>query len=432
MRPLERIGQELLADAPGSLLISTAILLLFVAAELWRRLRGAPVEHTRKLTHLGSGAIVMGFPWLIESAWSAALLALSFGLLLVVGKVTGLLASIHSVERRTQGAYLYPLAVLGTFLLADGDPLLFCVPLAVMAVADTGAALVGKHAGGLRYRVLDGERSLEGSLTFFGLAFAIVVLGLALAGRPGWPASLLVTLVVAILTTSVEAASIRGSDNVLIPYAAWLALDRTLDLGLAGLEPWLLGMLLSGSALALSWRQADLTVAGAITVFLVGSLSYAEGGLAWALPFYGVYGLFLLAKVPRNETDLDDVFATAAGSLALLLAYVHLQWEELYLPFLVTISANGGILMGFLVRQWSRRRPGLRWAWVPAVLVGVVLPLGPAALLGHAGWHQGVLAVVGGRVGTGIFVLIERARFPGRRLVSSLLVGLGALALGWL
>ena len=433
MPQLEAIGQALLADWQGSLLISTSILVLFVAAELWSRLGGAPVEHTRKLTHLGSGVIVMGFPWLVESAWSVTLLALAFGGLLVIGKLTGLLQSIHNVKRRTQGAYLYPLAVLGTFLLAEGDPLLFCVPLAVMAVADTGAALVGKHAGGLRYRVLDGERSLEGSLTFFGLAFAIVVVGLALAGRPGWPASLLVTLVVALLTTSVEAASIRGSDNLLIPYAAWLALDRTLDLGLAGLEPWLFGMLLAGSSLALSWRQADLTVAGAITVFLVGSLSYAEGGWAWALPYYGVYGLFLLAKVPRNEADLDDVFATAAGSLALLLAYVHLQWDRLYLPFLVTISANGGILMGFLVRQWAARREGLRWGWwAPAVLVGVAVPLVPAMLVGHVGVQSALVAVLGGLVGTGIFVAIERLPFAGRRLASSLLVGLGALALSYL
>jgi phytol kinase len=432
MRHLERIGQELVTDLVGSLVIASSILVLFVVAEVWKRLTDVPTEHTRKLTHLGSGVIVMSFPWLVSSVWSVVLLAASFGGLLVLGKLTGLLSSIHDVERKTQGAYLYPLAVLGTFVLSDGDPLLFCVPLAVMAVADTGAALVGKHAGGLRYRVLDGERSLEGSLTFFGLAFAIVVVGLALAGRPGWPASLLVTLVVAILTTSVEAASIRGSDNLLIPYAAWLALDRTLDLGLAGLEPWLLGMLLSGSALALSWRQADLTVAGAITVFLVGSLSYAEGSWAWALPFYGVYGLFLLAKVPRSEADLDDVFATAAGSLVLLLAYVHLQWEQLYLPFLVTISANGGILMGFLVRQWSRRREGLRWAWAPAVTLGVGVPLIPAALLGHVDARLGLLSVLGGLIGTGVFVAIERLPISGRRLLSSLLVGLGALLLGWL
>ena len=54
-----------------------------------------------------------------------------------------------------------------------GDALLFGLPMAVMALADTGAALVGRAAGETRYRVMDGVRSLEGSVTFFALAFAL-------------------------------------------------------------------------------------------------------------------------------------------------------------------------------------------------------------------------------------------------------------------
>ena len=411
------ILDQLVADWKGILAISVGILALFVAAELWKRLKDAPTEWTRKLTHLGSGAIVMTFPWLVESAWSVALLAASFGGLLAIGKVTGLLSSVHDVERKTQGAYLYPLAVLGVFVAADGDALLFCVPLAIMAVADTGAAIVGKHAGGTKYTVLDGERSLEGSLTFFGLAFAICVGGLALAGRPEWPASLLVTLVVAALTTSVEAVSVRGSDNVLIPYAAWLALDRTLELGLAALEPWILGMLFAGTALAVTWRRADLSVAGGVIVWLIGSLAYASGGWTWALPFYALYGLFVLAKPPRPDSGVDDVFATAAGSLALLLAYVHTGNEALLVPFLVTVSANAAILMAFISR-WRGT------VWKAGVVVGAFLP----PLVAWAqGLHDQVLVIgLGGLAGLVVFLAVERLRFPGRRLVSSL--GVGVLA----
>ena len=202
--------EALKADLPGALFISTAILALFGTAEALKRLRQTPTEWTRKLTHMGSGVIVFGVPWMIRSPWTVAALSLAFAGILIGGRVTGWLSSVHDVERQTSGAYYYPFAVLGLFLLADGDKLLYCVPLAVMAVADTGAALVGKHRGQVRYKVLDGDRSLEGSFTFFGLAFALVLVGLAIAGRPGWPAMLLVTLVVASLTTSVEAVSVRG------------------------------------------------------------------------------------------------------------------------------------------------------------------------------------------------------------------------------
>ncbi|MCP4808590.1 MAG: hypothetical protein GY913_35310 [Proteobacteria bacterium] len=412
------ILEQLALDWKGSLAIATAILLLFVVAEVWKRRTNAPTEWTRKLTHLGSGVIVMTFPWLVESVWSVVLLAASFGGLLAIGKVTGLLSSVHDVERKTQGAYLYPLAVLGVFIASDGDALLFCVPLAIMAVADTGAAIVGKHTGGTKYTVLDGERSLEGSLTFFGLAFAICIGGLALAGRPGWPASLLVTLVVAALTTSVEAVSVRGSDNVLIPYAAWLALDRTMELGLSALEPWLLGMLFAGTTLAVSWRRADLSVAGGVIVWLIGSLAYASGGWTWAVPFYSLYGVFLLAKVPRRpDSGVDDVFATAAGSLALLLAYVHTGSEALLVPFLVTVSANAAILMAFLSRQRSA-------PWRLAIVAGAFVP--PAAAWAMGLRDHVLLVAAGGLVGLGLFLAVERLAFPGRRLVSSL--GVGVLA----
>ncbi len=355
------------------------------------------------------------------------MLAASFGGLLVLGKATGLLSSVHAVERRTQGAFLYPLAVLGIFVLSKGDALLFCVPLAIMAVADTGAALVGKHTDGVKYAVLDGERSLEGSLTFFGIAFAIVAGALAVAGRPGWPRALLVCLVVAILTTSVEAVSVRGSDNVLIPYAAWLVLDATVQLGLSALEPWILGMLFTTSALAVTRRQADLTVAGTVTIFVLGSLAYAAGGWAWLLPTAAVYGLFLLAKVPRGAADIDDVFATSAGSLVIILAFVHTRDPGLYLPFLITVSANSAILMLVLFRHQATRRPALRPATYPAMLLGAAVPLLPS----WGDWTQWPVVMVGGMTGVLLFGLLESANFAGRRLLASLSVGLGAwLALG--
>jgi dolichol kinase len=423
----DAIFHAVAADLYGALFIATAILTLFVAAELWKRWKQVPTEWTRKLTHLGAGAVVMTFPWLVSSAWTCVVLAGAFGGVLVIGKVTGLLSSVHDVERRTQGAFLYPLAVLGIFVLSKGDPLLFCVPLAIMAVADTGAALVGKGAQGLRYKVLDGHRSLEGSVTFFGIAFGIVAAGLALAGRPGWPEALLVCLVVAALTTCVEAVSIRGSDNVLIPYAAWLVMDATLELGLDALQPWILGMLFTLVTLALTWRRAEMTPAGGVTLFLLGSLAYAAGGWAWLLPPAAIYALFLVGRVPRAEADLDDVFATAAGSLVITLLFVHTGDERLVVPFLVTVSANGAILARALVKNQAARRAGVGVLAFMAMPVGAAVPLLPS----WGDWPLWSVVTVGGMTGVLLFALIERARFPGRRLVASLTVGLGAwLALG--
>jgi len=202
--PLARLGAALWDDVGGAALISAAIFGLFGGAEVGRRLLGLPTEFTRKFTHVGAGVVVLSFPWLVGHTATVVVLALAFAAILVGGRITGLLGSIHGVERRTGGAYYYPLPVPGAWVLSGGDALLYCIPLAVMAVADTGAARVGQRAGETTYRVLDGERTLEGSVTFVALAFWVVLLGCALFGRPPWPDMLLVTLVGAGLSTAAE------------------------------------------------------------------------------------------------------------------------------------------------------------------------------------------------------------------------------------
>ena len=129
--------------------IATSILALLPPVRWWGAGGICPRNTRENFSHVGAGAIVLSFPWLLQNTWSVAVLALAFFLVLVAGKLTGLLSSVHNVERKTSGAYYYPWAVLGNFWLAKGDPLLFCTPIAVMALADTGAALVGKREGRL-------------------------------------------------------------------------------------------------------------------------------------------------------------------------------------------------------------------------------------------------------------------------------------------
>lgn len=360
---------QLQADAVGAAVVATLITALFVVAEVVFRLWSIPVEYTRKGTHVGAGIIVFCFPWLLHHTLTVAVLAVSFGGILLGGRITGLLSSIHNVERRTSGAYYYPLAVLGVWLLSHGDPLLFCVPLAIMAIADTGAAIVGQRSGETTYAVMDGTRSAEGSMAFFGLAFSIVLVASAVAGRPGWPATLLVALVVAALTTAIEAVSVRGSDNVGIPYAAWMALEHTERLGLQALGDWTIGMTIGVLLVLLTYNRARLDVAGGVMVFVVATLTYALGGWAWLLPILAVYAGFLIART-TDTTTLERVFPTSASTVAVVLLYAHTQRPDLYVMYLTTVAASGamaGLLIG-MHRQWSRTVLGVAGALVPLVI----------------------------------------------------------------
>ncbi len=412
---VKAVVAALLADLQGSLVVGVAIFALLVCNELLSRVVKLPSEVTRKVSHIGSGFIVLSFPWLLDSAWSVALLTVSFLLILGVGKKTGLLMSIHGVERRTGGAYFYPVAVLGVWLLANGDPARFAIPIAIMAIADTGAALVGKARGETVFQVLDGQRSFEGTGTFFGLAFAIVLGGLALAGEPGWPDLLLVSLVAALLTSAVEAVSVRGSDNILIPYAAWLVLERTLRLGLDELSTWLLGMLISVLVVLLAYKPARLNPAAALLTFVLGTLAYALGGWPWLAPLLVLYGLYALGRPSGLETDLTDVFAASVGSMLVVLLFAHTDDPALFLPFLVTVSANGAVAAWMALR----RRP-----WLRAITPVAAAALPPALPL-LMGREVPVLALTaGGLAGLLLFLGLARTRLVGRRLVTSVVVAL--------
>ncbi len=412
---LQSILEALLADLHGALVVGAGIFALLVGNELLFRVFRLPNEITRKLSHIGSGFIVISFPWLLGSAWSVALLTASFLVILGVGKTSGLLMSIHGVSRRTGGAYFYPVAVLGVWLLSGGDKALFAIPIAIMAIADTGAALVGKARGETVFTVLDGQRSFEGTGTFFGLAFAIVLGGLALAGRPGWPDLLLVSLVAALLTSAVEAVSVRGSDNILIPYAAWLVLERTLRLGLDELSTWLLGMLVSVLVVLASYKAARLNPAAALLTFILGTTAYALGGWAWLLPMLLLYGLYALGRPSGLETDLTDVFPASVGSMLVVLLFAHTDDPGLFLPYMVTISANAAVAAWLATREHP-------WLRVLAAIVGAALPPALPLILGR---EVPVLALTaGGLAGLVLFLALARTRLVGRRLVASVTIAI--------
>ncbi len=411
---MDLLAAQLIEDAWGSLAISIYILALFGTTELVGRFTDAPTEWTRKMAHVGSGFCVLAFPWLVSHTVSVLMLALSFSSVLVFGRVTGLLGSIHNVERSTGGVYYYPFAVLLVWVLSSGDPLLYCLPLAIMAVADTGAAIVGTRSGQTQFKVMDGTRSVEGSMAFFSLAFSLCLMGCAIAGRPTWPDLLLVTLVVAALTTAVEAISVRGSDNILIPYAGWMALERTMRLGLDELGDWILGMMLGMGLLFATTARGKVSTAGGVTIFLVATLAWALGGLGWFLPLASLYALYLLGRPARLTTDLDQVFPTTAASIGVLLLFAHTDDPVLYRPFVVTVAASGGI-GGWMVGTNFEGTD--KWT---GTLAGVAVPLVPALLYDPG---AGPVVVAGSVLALALFILIDQPAVVGRRVFATSVTG---------
>ncbi len=130
-----------------------------------------------------------------------------------------------------------------------------------------------------------------------------------------------------------------------------------------------------------------------------------------------LYALYALARPAGVETDLTDVFPSSVGSMLVVLLFAHTDDPALFLPFLVTVSANAAIALYLAVRPW-------RWLLLPASIVGAVVPTAVPLLLGREVPVAALTA--GGLAGLVLFLALSKTRLVGRRLVASLVIALVA------
>lgn len=268
--------------ALGMALEAALLIALIAAIRAMQRRFALSAEASRKLFHVSGGLSTLAFPWLFHDVWPVlALLPLTVGALLAlkyVRRLRGELGEVlYGIERRSLGEVYMPLGITLVWVLSGGDPLLFCPPVLMLALADPMAALVGVRFGRHRYATLDGQKSVEGSLAFCLVAAGAVLLPLLAAGRVTHVEGLLIALDVALLAMLAESVAWRGLDNLFIPLVGYALLRVFLPMHVAGL----LGQLIAVCA-----------VAG---FTLVGRRRLASQGSAVVGATVGVYLLCVLA-----------------------------------------------------------------------------------------------------------------------------------------
>jgi phytol kinase len=203
----------------------------------YQRWRPLSPEASRKLFHIGGGLTALTFPWVFHSAWPVVLLALITTPSLLVLKYArlfkGNLGSVlYRVDRTSFGEIYFPLSVCLLFVFARGNVLLFLIPILVLTLADPAAALIGRRYGRTPYTTIKGKKSVEGSATFFLVAFPCALLPLLLFATTGLITALLIAVLVGLLAMLVEAVAWEGLDNLFIPVLSCLFLAGLLRLGL--------------------------------------------------------------------------------------------------------------------------------------------------------------------------------------------------------
>jgi dolichol kinase len=365
-------GQPL-DEAVRAALVALVLALVFAVAEAWRRRAAPPVEWTRKFIHSAVGLVTMTFPWVFARTETLVLLGLASGAALLAARNSGRLRSLFAVERGSWGEVYFPLAVLLLFALGRERPLFYVISVAALVVCDALAAVLGRTYGRHAYRVTTDRKSLEGSAVFLLSAFLVFHLPLLLASDLDRLGSVLIAAQLALLVTSFEAISGRGTDNLIVPLATYYLLVKLTGNTTEGIALQLAAQLvLLALALLIAWRTRFLSLSGAVAAHLVLYASFSLGGPTWIVAP-------LLALVAYLSLDAAHRRATRPS---------HRLPRHVTAIFYVAIVATGCLFADNTLAEWATGSP-VRPNGSPffALFVGAL-----AAPLATAGaWTAGVL-----------------------------------------
>lgn len=343
--------------------ITTVMVILIMVIHLLSRLQKSVSnpEIIRKLLHVVMGLVTLSFPWVFNDAWPVLTLSIISSLFIAVLKVSNLkdwAPVICAQGRESMGEIVFPLAVGLTFLLAQGNAILFVIPITILTFADTASALVGQRFGKKKYGCTEGHKSFEGSLAFAAVAFVATLLTLTQFTSLGLAPALAIASILGVVAMMFEAIAWRGLDNLFIPVGAFIVLKTHM---LLGLEELCLRLgLLSFLSLFIFFmrRNSTLNGGGIIGSALFCYFAYTVGGIEWVImPMLLFLSYrFLLPERFRQIQSTHNVYAVisvaSVGVFWLLLTMVS-NSETFIFPYMLTFGAHAAIIATAHLRYTS-------------------------------------------------------------------------------
>lgn len=358
----------ILAPWLGIILVLLALLGLMAGLHAFRAHASPHPEIVRKLLHVGMGLVTLTFPWLFVDTWPVWVLAgVSVALLLAAKLLPPLQARlggvVDGVTRSSLGDVYFPISVAIIFQLAGPQQVLYVIPILLLTLADAVAALIGVFYGRQHYAGVGGQKSAEGSLAFFTVAFLSTHIPLLLFTSTGRAETLLLGLTIGLLVMLIEAVAWGGLDNLLVPLGGYFLLAgylpmhvHTLAVLLLGTVVWVVGLLL--------WRKHTTLNEGALLgAALAGYLTWSLGGWLWSLPplilFIGYPLLWpRAALLRRHPHDIHAVITICAPGLIWLGLAQILHRPEFFFPYTVSYAVQLACIGVAYYREVAHRVAG--------------------------------------------------------------------------
>ena len=189
--------------------------MVVAGAVLCRRLRPNQRELSRKIVHIGTGAVVP-LAWFFEIPFVVALpVAAVITVVTTINHQWRFIPAVEDVDRNSYGTIAYGIAITTLLLLfwptrADA----VSAGVLVMALGDGLAGLIGRNVASPKWVLFGQTKSSVGTMTM------AVVSGLVLIGLAQWSGadlSLPAALGMVAMATGLEQLSWGGLDNLTVP-----------------------------------------------------------------------------------------------------------------------------------------------------------------------------------------------------------------------
>jgi phytol kinase len=251
---------------------------------------------------------------------------------------------------RTSFGEIFFIISLGTvYWLTNGQSVFYTIPVLVLALADAVGALVGlRYATGSLAVAHEDTKTLEGTFSFFSVAFMSTLVPLLLFTEAGRAETLLVSLLIGALVALIEAVSLYGSDNLLIPLATYAFLSTHLALPASTLILQA-GLLIALAIVARYWLKkgtTSVTRLGVVTSVLAGYLFVTLGGWRWivapATLFFAYSLVPPLTDRERAEPPIETQIVASNLIVGLFWLFVTRSWHlpgALY-PLTVAVACH--------------------------------------------------------------------------------------------
>ncbi|MDJ0745287.1 MAG: SEC59/DGK1/VTE5 family protein [Xenococcaceae cyanobacterium MO_167.B27] len=191
-------------------------ILVLIAEALSRYISNDP-ELTRKVVHIGSGNVILLAWWLHISTWIIVAAAAIASIIALISYFVPIISSINSVGRKSLGTLFYAISIGVLAAIFWGEyPQYTAIGILIMAWGDGMAAIIGQRFGKHSYRIFDIKKSWEGSLTMAVTSF-VVTSSILLFTQENTGQTWLISAIVAVIATALEAFSKLGIDNLTVP-----------------------------------------------------------------------------------------------------------------------------------------------------------------------------------------------------------------------